>query len=96
MTTQEKFDILNAYYGVILENKSFLTSTDYKTIREAEGGEPMDDKTKTARAESREVINQYQEWVKEIEAIVPEDPEPPGYKTPDPENPDPETPQPEA
>lgn len=79
MTTQEKFDILNAYYGVIEENKSFLTSTDYKTIREAEGGEPMDAKTKTARAESREVINQYQEWAKEIEAIVPEDPETPDH-----------------
>lgn len=90
MTTQEKFNILNAYYGVILENKSFLTSTDYKTIRESEGGEPMDDETKTARAESREIINQYQEWVKEIEAIVPEDPEPPAYKAPD------HDPQPEA
>ena len=79
MTTQEKFNILNAYYGVILENKSFLTSTDYKTIREAEGGEPMDDKTRTARAKSREVINQYQEWAKEIEATVPEDPETPDH-----------------
>lgn len=75
MTTQEKFDVLNAYYGVIEQNKSFLTSTDYKTIREAEGGEPMDKKTKDARAEAREVINQYQEWVEEIEAIEPEDPE---------------------
>ena len=79
MTTQEKFDILNAYYGVIEENKSFLTSTDYKTIREAEGGEPMDDKTRTARAKSRAVINQYQELAKEIEATVPEDPETPDH-----------------
>lgn len=79
MTTQEKFDILNAYYGVIEENKSFLTSTDYKTIREAEGGEPMDDKTRTARAKSREAINKYQEWAKEIEATVPEDPETPDH-----------------
>ena len=79
MKTQEKFDILNDYYGVIEENKSFLTSTDYKTIREAEGGEPMDDKTRTARAKSREVINKYQELAKEIEATVPEDPETPDH-----------------
>ena len=80
MTTQEKFDVLNAYYGVIEQNKSFLTSTDYKTIREAEGGEQMDKKTKDARAEAREVINQYQEWVEEIEAIVPEDPDQPDHQ----------------
>lgn len=80
MTTQEKYDILNAYYGVIEENKSFLTHTDYKAIREAEGGEPVDAETKAKRVDARETINQYEDWVAEIEATVPEDPETPDFR----------------
>lgn len=73
MTIQEKHNILNSYYGVIEKNKGFLADTDYKTIREAEGGEPMDEETKAARAESRATIELYQNWVNELEPIIPDE-----------------------
>lgn len=76
MTTQEKEQLLNEYYGVISENKWYLSNTDYQTLRETEGGEPMSEEVKVKRAEARATINEYQAKVKELEAVVPEDPMP--------------------
>ncbi len=38
MTFEEKDNLLNTYYAEVLKLKTFLSSTDYQTIRESEGG----------------------------------------------------------
>ena len=80
MTSNQKFDILNAYHGEVEHRKWFLVQTDYATIREAEGGDPMPEEMKQKRADARAAINQYEEWIEEIEAIEPEDPDMPDFE----------------
>lgn len=84
MTFEEKNHLLNTYQSEVLELKSFLYSTDYQTIREAEGGEPMSDEVRTKRSASRTRINELQDLISQTEAIEPELPEFPEF----PENPD--------
>lgn len=38
--------------------KGYLSSKDYQTIREMQGGEPMSEETKTKCAEARKRINE--------------------------------------
>ena len=75
MTSQEKFDILNSYYGVVSQAKWHLLTTDWYVVKSTEIGadEPAD--IKDARTNDRATINQYEEWIKEIEAITPDDPD---------------------
>ena len=77
MTSQEKFDILNSYNGIMSKEKWLLAQTDWQVVKatEIDGEEPED--VKARRIEARAIINQYEEWIKEIEAIEPDDPEPP-------------------
>ena len=76
MTSQEKFEILTAYHGELERRKWKLVQTDYKAIKHGEGVEEESAEDKAQRQEWRNEINQYQEWIKEIEATVPVDPEP--------------------
>ena len=80
MTFEEKDNLLNTYYAEVLKLKIFLSSTDYQTIRESEGGAPMSDDTRKERADARARINELEELIaktKEIgsEEIAPEVPE---------------------
>lgn len=42
----------------IIEKRNFLNDTDYKLLRQLDGGDPMDDATKEQRRLARERINQ--------------------------------------
>lgn len=42
----------------IIEQRNFLNDTDYKLLRQLDGGDPMDDATKQKRKEARALINQ--------------------------------------
>ena len=78
MTFEEKDNLLNTYYAEVLKLKTFLSSTDYQTIREAEGGAPMPDDTRNERANTRARINELEELIaktKEIEPEIPKIPE---------------------
>ena len=76
MTSQEKFEILTAYNGALEQCKWNLVQTDYKAIKHGEGVEEESAEDKEQRQAWRAEINQYEEWIKEIEAIEPDDPEP--------------------
>ena len=54
----------------ILELKNYLTSKDYQTIREMQGGEPMDDETKKACADARAEINELEAKIKADEGMI--------------------------
>ena len=64
MTIQEQ---INIECAVITAAKNYLRDTDYLTIREYEGGEPMPAEIKTRRAEERAKINQSQAIIDELE-----------------------------
>ena len=59
----------------IIEQRNFLNDTDYKLLRQLDGGDPMDDTTKQKRKEARALINQSEveiahlraEWEEAIE-----------------------------
>ena len=59
----------------IIEQRNFLNDTDYKLLRQLDGGDPMDDDTKQKRKEARALINQSEveianlraEWEEAIE-----------------------------
>lgn len=42
----------------IIEKRNFLNDTDYKLLRQLDGGDPMDDATKEQRRLARARINQ--------------------------------------
>lgn len=75
MTFEEKDNLLNTYYTEVLKLKTFLSSTDYQTIRESEGGEPMSDEIRKKRSDARARINELQELISATEVIEPEFPE---------------------
>ena len=78
MTFEEKDNLLNTYYAEVLKLKTFLSGTDYQTIREAEGGAPMPDDTRNERANARARVNELEELIaktKEIEPEIPKIPE---------------------
>lgn len=47
----------------IIEAKNLLNDTDYKLLRELDGGEKMDTETKTRRTEARRVINELEQEI---------------------------------
>lgn len=73
MTQQEKNERLNRLHEVILRAENFLNSTDYMTIREMEGGEPMSEEVKALRADARAAINASQAQIAKLEAVEVED-----------------------
>ena len=73
MTQQEKSERLNRLHEEILKAENFLNSTDYMTIREMEGGEPMPEEVKQKRAEARVKINDCQARILEVAEVETED-----------------------
>lgn len=64
---------INQLESLVLEKKAFLASTDYQSIREYEGGEPMSKETKDARAAARKDINDLQEEIDELKREMEEE-----------------------
>ena len=52
----------------IIEQRNFLNDTDYKLLRQLDGGEPMDDVTKQKRKEARAMINQLEVEIAHLRA----------------------------
>lgn len=73
MKQQEKSEQLNRLHEEILKAENFLNSTDYMTIREMEGGEPMPKEVKQKRAEARARINECQAQILEVTEAETED-----------------------
>lgn len=63
-------DLINEQYKIIQENKNYLNDTDYKVIRELDGGEAVDDATRKKRAEARKIINDCEALIKEMEVAM--------------------------
>ena len=49
-----------------------MSSTDYQTIRESEGGAPMSDETRKERADARARVNELEELIAKTKEIEPE------------------------
>lgn len=47
----------------IIEARNLLNGTDYKLLRELDGGEAMDAETKRLRKEARETINRLEQEI---------------------------------
>lgn len=60
-------ELINKEYSKILEAKNYLNDTDYKLLRELDGGERMDSKTRLKRAEARSKINELENTISELE-----------------------------
>lgn len=75
MTFEEKINLLNNYYVEVRNLKSLLSETDYQTIREFEGGEPMSEETRKKRADIRKRINELEELINKTNEIEPEVPD---------------------
>lgn len=52
----------------IIEQRNFLNDTDYKLLRQLDGGDPMDDTTKQKRKEARALINQLEVEITHLRA----------------------------
>ena len=52
----------------IIEQRNFLNDTDYKLLRQLDGGDPMDDATKQKRKEARALINQLEVEIANLRA----------------------------
>lgn len=73
MTSAEKEHILNTCYAEILKLKILLSNTDYQTIREFEGGEPMSAEIREKRANARTRINELEALITETKTIEVDD-----------------------
>ena len=51
----------------IIEKRNFLNDTDYKLLRQLDGGDPMDDATKEQRRLARARINQLEVEISAIQ-----------------------------
>ena len=52
----------------IIEQRNFLNDTDYKLLRQLDGGDPMHDNTKQKRKEARALINQLEVEIDHLRA----------------------------
>ena len=52
-----------------------MSSTNYQTIRESEGGATMSDETRKERADARARVNELEELIAKTKEIEPEVPE---------------------
>ena len=60
-------ELINKEYSDIAKLKNYLNDTDYKLLRELDGGEKMDDNTKLNRANARKDINIHEANIKKLE-----------------------------
>ena len=77
MTFEEKYKLLNTYHAEVLNLKTFLSITDYQSIREYEGGAPMEAEIRKKRAEARTRLNELEELIANTKEIEPEAPQRP-------------------
>ena len=64
---KDYIELINKEYSEITKLKNYLNDTDYKLLRELDGGEKMDDNTKLNRANARKDINIHEANIKKLE-----------------------------
>ena len=64
---KDYIELINKEYSEIAKLKNYLNDTDYKLLRELDGGEKMDDNTKLNRANARKDINIHEATIKQLE-----------------------------
>lgn len=64
---KDYIELINKEYSEITKLKNYLNDTDYKLLRELDGGEKMDDNTKLNRANARKDINIHEANIKQLE-----------------------------
>ena len=64
---KDYIELINKEYSEIAKLKNYLNDTDYKLLRELDGGEKMDDGTKLNRANARKDINIHEANIKQLE-----------------------------
>ena len=64
---KDYIELINKEYSEIAKLKNYLNDTDYKLLRELDGGERMDDNTKLNRANARKDINIHEANIKQLE-----------------------------
>lgn len=64
---KDYIELINKEYSEITKLKNYLNDTDYKLLRELDGGEKMDDDTKLNRANARKDINIHEATIKQLE-----------------------------
>ena len=63
---KDYIELINKEYSEIAKLKNYLNDTDYKLLRELDGGEKMDDNTKLNRANARKDINIHEANIKQL------------------------------
>ena len=61
---KDYIELINKEYSEIAKLKNYLNDTDYKLLRELDGGERMDDNTKLNRSNARKEINIHENNIK--------------------------------
>ena len=64
---KDYIELINKEYSEIAKLKNYLNDTDYKLLRELDGGEKIDDNTKLNRANARKDINIHEANIKQLE-----------------------------
>lgn len=64
---KDYYTLINKEYAEITKLKNYLNNTDYKLLRELDGGEKMDEETKLNRANARKDINIHEATIKQLE-----------------------------
>ena len=64
---KDYIELINKEYSEIAKLKNYLNDTDYKLLRELDGGEKMDDNTKLNRTNARKDINIHEATIKQLE-----------------------------
>lgn len=64
---KDYIELINKEYSEIAKLKNYLNDTDYKLLRELDGGEKMNDNTKLNRANARKDINIHEANIKQLE-----------------------------
>lgn len=61
---KDYYTLINKEYAEIIKLKNYLNNTDYKLLRELDGGEKMDEETKLNRSNARKEINIHEDNIK--------------------------------
>ena len=61
---KDYIELINKAYSEIAKLKDYLNDTDYKLLRELDGGEKMDEETKLNRSNARKEINIHENNIK--------------------------------
>lgn len=61
---KDYYTLINKEYAEITKLKNYLNNTDYKLLRELDGGERMDEETKLNRSNARKEINIHEDNIK--------------------------------